>query len=75
MAAILFLQIVQISNGRDMPRLFYKKIVIKNIFFIIKRSRLVVITTIWKPDTKSVRKMTISNPDGPVFGGSLYFFR
>jgi hypothetical protein len=37
-----------------------------------KRSRIAVITTIWKPDTKSVRKMTVGIPDGPVFGGSLY---
>jgi hypothetical protein len=28
--------------------------------------------TIWKPDTKSVQKMTIGKPDGPVFGGVLY---
>jgi hypothetical protein len=28
--------------------------------------------TIQKPDTKSVRNMTIWIPDGPVFGGSLY---
>jgi hypothetical protein len=27
---------------------------------------------IQKPDTKSVRKMTIQIPDSPVFGGSLY---
>jgi hypothetical protein len=27
---------------------------------------------IQKPDLKSVRKMTIQIPDGPVFGGSLY---
>jgi hypothetical protein len=28
--------------------------------------------TIRKPDTKSVWKMTIQIPDGPVLGGSLY---
>jgi hypothetical protein len=26
-----------------------------------------------KPDTKSVQKMTNQIPDGPAFGGSLYF--
>jgi hypothetical protein len=29
--------------------------------------------SIRKPDTKSVRKMTMRIPDGPVFRGSLYF--
>jgi hypothetical protein len=30
---------------------------------------------IQKPDQNFVRKMTIQIPDGPVFGGSLYFSR
>jgi hypothetical protein len=28
---------------------------------------------IWKPDPKSVQKMTIQIPDSPVLGGSLYY--
>jgi hypothetical protein len=37
-----------------------------------KPSWLAVISTIWKLDPKSVRKMTIRKSDGWVFGALLY---
>jgi hypothetical protein len=40
------------------------------VWFSNGRNKMAVFS-IPKPDFKSVQKMTIWNPDGPVFGGSL----
>ncbi len=87
LAAILFFDHLNSGFWMVGPSLdcFINKIH-KNIIFMPKRSRLVEekspvrfsngkknkLAPIWNPDTKSVRKMTIGGPDGPVFECLLY---